>query len=332
MTINSRDSDELNKSEDSLRRLVAELDREIAENPTNVVAYERRGNVYLQLQEYQRAISNYNRALELDSEYEAAYRHRGQAYAALGYYQWAAADFGRAETLDQHKKQLMLPPQPIAYPTRKAKTSERKVYHAHHRLLWVLFSSFVCFSTLFGGLFFLLTVPIGAALGTDSLWEDLFMLSFSLFLLMLVPVTACWTHDLWAARLIIAPEGIILYGNGYRVYNPWWNIRGHGSMLSGMQQISGLLLAQPAREDLSLAEGMRQQRPTLEHSRWSQLVYKTLPALAILVARSPSSVNASMRGYETMISNLIPVSFYVQNWQNSEVAQLIAQYAPQASI
>jgi hypothetical protein len=99
----------------NLQQMIAELDREIAENPTNALAHDQRGNAYFQLKEYQRAVSDYTRTLELDPQFTVAYLHRGQAYAALGYHQWAAADFSRAEELDWQKQQLVLSPQPVAY-------------------------------------------------------------------------------------------------------------------------------------------------------------------------------------------------------------------------
>jgi len=335
----TNDSSEPNESPASLQQLIAELDRELAENPTSVFAHVQRGNAYVQLQEYQRAISDYTRALELDPHYTNAYRQRGQAYAALGYHRWAAADFSRAEELDLQKQHLVLPAQPVAHPlprptapTTAAAPSGRRVYRARHRLLWALFCSFVFLCTLFGALFFLAGL-LGAVQGTVPLWEAMLFLPVGLFMLVLVPVTGFWISDVWKARLIVAPEGITCYGNGYRLYTPWWNIRNSGSMQLGVRQVSGLWLERPAVAGLSLAEGLRQQRPALELSGWLRLEYKALPllrTLAPLGGRLPRSVDEDMRRYASMISSMIPISLYVQQRQQGEMTRLIAQYAPQA--
>jgi hypothetical protein len=133
------DSSEPKGSATDLQRMIVELDRQIAQDPTSALAHEQRGNAYFQLKEYQRAVSDYTRALELDPQYTPAYVHRGQAYAALGYHQWAAADFSRAEELDWQKQQLVLPPQPVASGPPKTPASTRAAIlswrHACHRWL-----------------------------------------------------------------------------------------------------------------------------------------------------------------------------------------------------
>src|SRR5439155_21968438 len=45
--------------------------------------YDKRGDAYVALKEYQRAIQDYDRAIELDSTSTWAYDRRGDAYVAL---------------------------------------------------------------------------------------------------------------------------------------------------------------------------------------------------------------------------------------------------------
>ncbi|HEX2913841.1 MAG TPA: tetratricopeptide repeat protein [Chloroflexia bacterium] len=63
---------------------------------TGAEAYYRRGNRYYHEGAFDRAISSYNRALWLDSQYISAYVNRGSAYTAKGDYDRALADYTRA--------------------------------------------------------------------------------------------------------------------------------------------------------------------------------------------------------------------------------------------
>ncbi len=92
--------------------------------------------------------------------------------------------------------------------------------------------------------------------------------------------------------------------------------------------MSGLLLGQPVSAGMSLEEGMRQQLPALELSRWLRIEYKALPVLrALPLLGLPAG---GMRPYADMMPNVIPISLYVRQWQQGEVAGLIAHYAPLA--
>jgi tetratricopeptide (TPR) repeat protein len=82
------------------QRAIADFDRALELNPSYTRAYNNRGNVYLDLKEYQRAIADYERAIELDPKPAYAYRNRGLAYRNLKEYQRAIADYERAIELD----------------------------------------------------------------------------------------------------------------------------------------------------------------------------------------------------------------------------------------
>jgi tetratricopeptide (TPR) repeat protein len=58
--------------------------------------YRKRGFAYNKLKEYERAITDYNRAIELDSNYARAYASRGDAYRNIREYERSIEDYNRA--------------------------------------------------------------------------------------------------------------------------------------------------------------------------------------------------------------------------------------------
>ena len=82
------------------QRAIADFDRAIELNPRYVWAYGSRGWVYRFLKDYQRAIADFDRAIELNPKYAWAYGSRGLAYHFLKDYQRAIADFDRAIELN----------------------------------------------------------------------------------------------------------------------------------------------------------------------------------------------------------------------------------------
>lgn len=63
-------------------------------------AYTNRGVIKANLQDYQGAIADYNRAIELDPKYVLAYYNRGNAKGTLQDYRASIADYSRAIELD----------------------------------------------------------------------------------------------------------------------------------------------------------------------------------------------------------------------------------------
>ncbi len=84
-----------------LDQAIADYTNAIAANPMLVVAYFNRGYVYASGKGwYQRAIFDYNRAIELDSTYAKAFNNRGVAYNNIGMYDQAICDYTQAIDID----------------------------------------------------------------------------------------------------------------------------------------------------------------------------------------------------------------------------------------
>ncbi len=82
-------------------RAIADYDKAIELKPNNPVAYNNRGNAYSSKREYDRAIADYSKAIELDPKLAAAsYNGRGGAYADQEDYNSALPDLNKAIELD----------------------------------------------------------------------------------------------------------------------------------------------------------------------------------------------------------------------------------------
>jgi tetratricopeptide (TPR) repeat protein len=64
------------------------------------LAHFTRGDAHFDLQNYERAVADYDEAVQLNPEFAAAYRNRGEAYLRLGQFDRAVADQTRAVHLD----------------------------------------------------------------------------------------------------------------------------------------------------------------------------------------------------------------------------------------
>ena len=71
----------------------------ILRNPKDLIAYHNRGDAYGLKGDFDRAISDYNKAIELNPNYAPAYNSRGRAYTSKGDYTRAVADVTRAGEL-----------------------------------------------------------------------------------------------------------------------------------------------------------------------------------------------------------------------------------------
>jgi lipoprotein NlpI len=81
-------------------RAVADFGRALQLNPQYANAYSNRGSAYFDKGEFDRAIADYGRALELNPKDANAYSNRGAAYASKGEFDRAIANYGRALELN----------------------------------------------------------------------------------------------------------------------------------------------------------------------------------------------------------------------------------------
>jgi Tfp pilus assembly protein PilF len=56
---------------------------------------------YINLKQYEAAISDLNRAIEIDPNYSSAYNNRGRYYQEIGEFEKASADFEKATQINQ---------------------------------------------------------------------------------------------------------------------------------------------------------------------------------------------------------------------------------------
>jgi serine/threonine protein kinase/regulator of sirC expression with transglutaminase-like and TPR domain len=75
---------------------LVEYNRAIDLDPTIALVYNNRGATHRALKEYRAALADYSRAIELDPTDAQAYSNRGATYAELRQYPAAMADFARA--------------------------------------------------------------------------------------------------------------------------------------------------------------------------------------------------------------------------------------------
>lgn len=73
-------------------------DRQV-EEPRDAEAYYNRGNAYDDKGEYDRAIADYNKAIEINPRDDKAYNNRGSAYYYKGEYNRAWEDVHKAQGL-----------------------------------------------------------------------------------------------------------------------------------------------------------------------------------------------------------------------------------------
>ena len=65
-------------------------------NPADADAYYNRGDAYSEIGEYEKAVADYNKAIQVDPNDADAYYNRGCTYGEMGEYDKAIADFNKA--------------------------------------------------------------------------------------------------------------------------------------------------------------------------------------------------------------------------------------------
>jgi len=82
------------------KKAVSDYNKAIEVNPEFVVAYLNRGNSYSRMGELDKAIADYTKAIELNPRYPIAYYNRGFVYRRMGEYDRAILDFTKAVEID----------------------------------------------------------------------------------------------------------------------------------------------------------------------------------------------------------------------------------------
>jgi len=80
----------------NLDKAIGDYTRAIRIDPDYTEAYFRRGNVYLDLQDWESAIADFTRTVRIDPDYGQAYANRGYANSIFGNWDDAIADCTRA--------------------------------------------------------------------------------------------------------------------------------------------------------------------------------------------------------------------------------------------
>jgi tetratricopeptide (TPR) repeat protein len=82
------------------QQALKDFDRALELDPSYLMPYGIRGSIYMRLKEYQQALDAFNRDLDLNPNAAGTYDWRGWAFFYLGEYQQALKDFDRAIELD----------------------------------------------------------------------------------------------------------------------------------------------------------------------------------------------------------------------------------------
>ncbi|RLG44327.1 MAG: hypothetical protein DRN81_04785 [Thermoproteota archaeon] len=77
-------------------KAINDFNKAIEIDPSDAVAYTNRGTAYDNLGQYDKAIDDYNKAIEINSRYAEAYNNRGNVYHKLGQYNKAIQDYNKA--------------------------------------------------------------------------------------------------------------------------------------------------------------------------------------------------------------------------------------------
>ncbi|MBE9595184.1 MAG: tetratricopeptide repeat protein, partial [Proteobacteria bacterium] len=80
-------------------RAIEDYDKALELNPKYAMAYHNRGGAYANLKQYERAIEDYNKAIELNPNYAKAYGNRGIAYSEIGKYEESVRDMKKSGIL-----------------------------------------------------------------------------------------------------------------------------------------------------------------------------------------------------------------------------------------
>ena len=79
---------------------ISEFNKALEINPKDSGAYNNRGAAYMNKGQYDQAISDYTKSLEINPKDGGVYNSRGRAYYFIGKYEKSWEDFNKAEDLE----------------------------------------------------------------------------------------------------------------------------------------------------------------------------------------------------------------------------------------
>ena len=106
-------------------KAIADETKAIEINPRYVLAYANRGIAYGNKGDYDKAIADETKAIEIDPRYANAYANRGIAYEKLGRKIEAIADYRSTLALSQSNR---------AAASRRGQFRGRQKYRAHRKI------------------------------------------------------------------------------------------------------------------------------------------------------------------------------------------------------
>ncbi|MBI5076694.1 MAG: tetratricopeptide repeat protein [Nitrospirae bacterium] len=89
--------------EDQIDRALLDYDKALDIDPAMVMAYERRGSIYAREEKYERAVADFNRAIGLNLHTASVFAMRGAAYSDLKEYELAIDDLSRSIKMDSKR-------------------------------------------------------------------------------------------------------------------------------------------------------------------------------------------------------------------------------------
>jgi hypothetical protein len=185
-----------------------------------------------------------------------------------------------------------------------AATGAAKVYHLRHMYLYAGFYLLLCL----GMAGFMLWLPFSMDEPLDTASQVVIGVGAAVLAALGIAICVAFLN----IRLVVGSAGIEYYSWGFRLRTTWDNIQGTGELWTTRGMIRGLQLRDPA----------------LEMDGWLRVGRGAIPVMSTIGALGGRGLprSGSMAGY----ARIIPVGYFAQDWETSELGALIRGYAPQA--
>lgn len=100
VSFTSFSSGDASRNQGNWNQAIDDYNKAIEVEPNYALIYNNRGLAHYNKGDYDKAIADFNQALQIDPNYADAYRNRGRAYYAKGNHDQALADYNQAITLN----------------------------------------------------------------------------------------------------------------------------------------------------------------------------------------------------------------------------------------